>query len=144
MQTFEHRIAIPAPPEQVWQALLDFRGWAAWSFVRPVASRVDLRVGGRFPLRIHLRRGVVVPARARLVAVEPGRALVWKGGARGLFTAVHGFELAPDGAGCTVRHHERFDGALSAAVLRLLGPGHAARYAEANEGLARRVVSSRP
>lgn len=136
---FEAVIQISASPGEVWRVLTDLASWERWNTVVPRRPRQQLAEGGRFPLRLSVA-GLRVPARARLVRVEPERALVWRGGVGGLFTAEHGFELEGDGQITALRHFEVFRGVLKRPVLALLGPYHAQMYERVARALAEQVT----
>jgi hypothetical protein len=66
-------------------------------------------------------RGLTVPVLT--LAVEPGRELCRRGGARGLMTGTHYFKLEPEGDAATlVIHGERFAGPGVPLLWPFLGP----------------------
>jgi hypothetical protein len=137
MKTFATRFELPQPPEAVWAALTDFAHWAAWNPVIP-GVRGAPGPGARLTLALvspvlPLRRPL--PVRVRVVAFEPCRALRWKGGVPGLFTAEHGWTLEPTGAGTTVLHEECFRGLLVPLLARRLDRTLPASYEVMNAGL---------
>ena len=138
MPTISTSIQIDRPPAEVWQVLLAFEGWPAWT---PMTVRMEGRpeVGAPVRLQSVLREGGrQIPARARLLVVEPSRELRWGGGLGGLLWIEHWFGLSPEGAGTRVEHTERFEGLLARPGVRLLGLGPGI-YQRALEGLKRRV-----
>jgi uncharacterized protein YndB with AHSA1/START domain len=94
---------ISAPPEQVWEAVTDFRRMAERSpeLVRMIPLKPGgLKVGQQY-LGINRRKAVVWPTRSVVSVVEPGRAVAWdtrSSGARWIY------ELEPDVEGTRVVH----------------------------------------
>lgn len=131
---FEAEAVIDATPDAVWAVLADLPGWDRWNTVVPVAPP-PLAPGVALTLALS-RRGRTVEVGVRVIVFEPARRLAWRGGVPGLLTAVHGFDLRPEGAGCRIVHHETFRGLLAPLLPWVLGPGHAARYAAVHERLA--------
>jgi hypothetical protein len=136
-RSFRAELHVPASPDAVWAVLAELSGWARWNTVVPV-DLAPLAPGSTLPLRLRVA-GRTLVATTRVVACEPGRALAWRGGVPGLFTAVHGFDLLPSGDGTTIVHHETFRGPFAPLFLALLGPGKEARYGEVNARLAAEV-----
>jgi hypothetical protein len=113
MTAIETTIDIAAPPERVWDILMDFAAWPAWNpFIVEMAG--DAVIGGR--LTAHIvppgQRGMVI--RPRVVALEPGRHFAWQGHflVPGLFDGRHAFRLEPIVNGTRFHHGESFGGLL--------------------------------
>jgi hypothetical protein len=138
----EDHLSTEASPAEVWEVLLDTARWGEWNTLLAEVPE-GFETGAPLSLVIRLG-GLHIPARARLIAVEPERQLVWKGGVPGLFRARHGFDLAPalDG-GTVIRHHETFWGMLHRPLLRALGERQRQVYRRVNEGLAAAALSRR-
>jgi hypothetical protein len=145
MKTYLTRFEVPQPPDAVWAALCDFAQWAAWNPIIP-GIRGAPGPGARLTLSLvspvlPLRRPL--PVLVRVVAFEPGRALRWKGGLPGIFTAEHGWQLESAGAGTAVIHEECFRGLLVPLLARRMDRTLPASYDAMNAGLqsfaARRV-----
>lgn len=116
MTTFEARTDIDAPPDRVWARLLDLAAWPTWdsSLERVEGSIVP---DGRVTLRV---AGNPRPFRLRVVALEPDRRLVLRGGMPlGLFSGTRVYSLEPvadSRTGFTMR--ETYAGALAPLVTR--------------------------
>lgn len=137
MRRYEHTHRVNASPAEVWAVLCDLAGWPRWNSIH---GRAPEGLSAGAPLRLTLFvAGRSVPARAAICRYEPERALIWQGGVPGVFQAVHGFELQPDGDGCRVTHHESFTGLLVPLGLALLGSEQDAMYGRVNAALARVV-----
>ena len=95
MRAIETGIEIAAPPWRVWRLLTDFDAYPAWN---PFLTRIQ----GRPEKDARLRVRVEAPGRSalvltpRVVAVETGRELRWRGRLLvlpGLLDAEHAFHL---------------------------------------------------
>src|SRR5918995_1652331 len=80
MHAIKTGIDIAAPPWRVWRVLTDFDAYPAWN---PFLIRVQGRPaeGARLRVRIEIpgRRRSASTLKARVVALETGRALRWRG-----------------------------------------------------------------
>jgi uncharacterized protein YndB with AHSA1/START domain len=103
---------IAVPPDQVWEALTDFRRMPDWSpeLVRMVPLKPGgLKIGQQY-LGINRRKAVVWPSRSVVAVVEPGRSIAWdtrSSGARWIY------ELEPDGEGTRVLHRRPVPGGIT-------------------------------
>jgi hypothetical protein len=135
---------IDAPPERVWGVLTDFAHYPEWN---PFLLRAEgeVREGARVRVRASSPRGPgkTLGFSARVVRVEPARALVWRGGVPGLLHGEHSFQLVPEGAGTRFVHSEVFTGALSLLLPSGLKAKMERAYAGMNEALARRAAAAR-
>lgn len=108
----EETVAIAAPPQRVWEALTDLACWERWSTVLvPTGAEPGacLAAGGDFSCCVR-PLWFRVPFRARVLAAEPPRRLLWHAGAWGV-RARHEFLLADDGKGGTLfTSRERLSG----------------------------------
>ena len=95
---------------------VDFPSWRVWmppSF-RPLKGPAGaLAVGDS--LRFRIRAGVLpVIAAARVVRLEPGREITWRGGVPGVLVGEHSFHFEDAGSGTTrVRSEETWSGAIA-------------------------------
>jgi hypothetical protein len=106
-------IEIDASPEVVWNVLTDFARYPDWNpFIRSVSGVVA--VGEMLSFVVATGPDTTVATRARLLALEPHRRLVWGGGMPlNLFRGEHRFEIEPVGTGVRFVDSERFTGPLS-------------------------------
>jgi hypothetical protein len=107
-------IDIAAPPETVWEVLVDFASFPAWN---PFITQAEggLEVGGRLTLRMQPVGGSAVTLRPTLVEVVDAQRLRWRGrlGVPGLFDADHLFTVEPRGAAASrLVQQEHFSGLL--------------------------------
>ena len=81
MSTVTASIQIAAPPEEVWQTVMDPHRLGEWVSIHRGLRYADAgppRVGFEMHQRIHLR-GVSMDIHWRLVACEANRRAVWEG-----------------------------------------------------------------
>ncbi|KAB1192716.1 SRPBCC domain-containing protein [Haloferax sp. MBLA0076] len=136
-------IEIDAPPERVWDTLVDFDTYDEWNPFMRIAGRAN--VGAT--LVVHLR-----PPGGRESVFEPDvtkcekhREFRWLGHlfVPGLFDGEHQFRLEPLDGGTKTRfvHAETFSGILAGLVLRFIGDKTKAGFEAMNEALKVRVES---
>jgi hypothetical protein len=121
MQAVETGTDIAAPPWRVWRLLTDFDAYPAWN---PFLTRVQGRPEEGARLRVRVEppgRGSALTLTPRVVAVETGRALCWRGRLLllpGLLDGEHAFELEwlAEGRATRLRHAARFTGLLAPFV----------------------------
>lgn len=107
---------IEAPPQRVFDTLIDVASWPTWmprSFVPILRSDTasPLRLGDRIKVKV---AGGPLPTTIRVSKLERPNVLAWRGGVRGLLWAEHRFVLEPVGERRTrVRSIETWRGALS-------------------------------
>lgn len=106
--TIHKELRLPQPPEQVWRAIADRDGLAAWMF----PNDFEPRVGHRFTFRVPANErfdGLTVAC--EVLELDPPRRLAfsWSAGGPVVDTRVT-FTLAPDGAGTRLTlDHSGFD-----------------------------------
>jgi len=109
-------IEIDAPPERVWDVLLDFESYPQWNpmFPKLKGSRA---VGSRLRGKLKVG-GLTIPLQAKIVACDPNRELRWIGKGPGL-TGEHAqlVESLDNGTRTRFVQHEVFTGVLT----KLLG-----------------------
>ena len=120
MKELRTELEIAAPADRVWIALTDFASFPLWN---PFIRRVDgeLRVGARLTVRIQLPNARSMTFRPRVLKVEPGRQLRWRGQLvmRGLFDGEHIFAIEPLGPRrARFVHREIFTGLLVPLLAR--------------------------
>lgn len=134
-------IEIDAPPERVWDVLVDFDHYDEWNPFMRIAGRANLGA----TLVVHL-----VPPGGRESVFEPDvtrcekhRELRWCGHLvlPGLFDGEHRFRLVPLDGGDRTRfvHAETFSGVLAGSVLWYIGDETKAGFEAMNEALKIRV-----
>ena len=113
MNTLVTDIVIAAPPEAVWEVLVDLRSYAEWNpFI--VEARGRVQRGGALRLRMAPPGGRAVTLKPRLTVVVEAEILEWVGsvGFPGLFSGRHRFELHRTKNGTHLVQRETFSGAL--------------------------------
>ncbi|MBD3241838.1 MAG: SRPBCC domain-containing protein [Chitinivibrionales bacterium] len=106
---------IAAPPRRVWDILSDLPHYAEWNpYMRD--ARGELRKGRRLRVKLEPVPGSgTLTVHPRLVRVEPGREIVWRGGflVPGVFSGVHTFRIEPSTPELTrFVQEEQFSGIL--------------------------------
>jgi hypothetical protein len=114
MQQLDAFADIDAPPEKVWAVLTDFSSYPEWNpFI--VRASGTLRVGERLNVTLQVPEMKAVSFKPRLLDVEPGHLIRWKGVTYlpGLFDGRHALsvEPLPDGRS-RFRTHEDVTGML--------------------------------
>src|SRR5213594_4362456 len=120
MKELRTEIEIAASANRVWATLTDFSSFPVWN---PFIRRVDgeLRVGARLVIRLQLPNARSMTFRPRVLKVEPGRQLRWRGQLvmRGLFDGEHIFAIEPLGPRrARFVHREIFTGLLVPLLAR--------------------------
>ncbi|MCB2224808.1 MAG: SRPBCC domain-containing protein [Actinobacteria bacterium] len=106
-------IAIDAPPERVWDVLMDFAAYPEWNpFITAISGEAAL--GERLAVTLTLPTGKTMRFSPEVTVCEPQRFFRWHGkvGVRGIFDGHHSFRLDPTQRGTRVEHAERFTGLL--------------------------------
>jgi hypothetical protein len=114
MKTLHAEVEIEAPAERVWQVVSDFAQYAEWNpFI--VRAAGEQRVGGRLDVTIVAPGMKPVGFRPRVLDLEPGRLIRWKGEYKipGLFDGRHALIVDPlDGGRARFTTHEDVTGIL--------------------------------
>jgi len=135
------QIEVNASTEHVWSILMDFPSYAAWN---PMLRSVEGQpvVGAILDVFIQLREGRKMRIRPRVLVVDQGRELRWKGRllVPWLFAGDHSFvlETMPNGH---VRLHqsEVFTGLLVPFMHRFLAGATTDGFVAMNRALKRRA-----
>jgi len=109
----DEEIVIGAPPQRVWEILVDFPAHQEWNpFLR--FDHGSTVVGERLAIQITLPGRDPMRFQPRLVACEPQRRYAWLGRAPipKLFDGQHEFGLDPVPDGTRLRQFEVFRGIL--------------------------------
>lgn len=133
-------ISLPAPPERVWDVVMDPRRLGDWVTIHRRLGEVDggpPRAGYEMEQHIHLR-GVRLTVHWTLVECRPGELAVWEGRGPARSHAHTIYRLRPDGDGTRLDYENEFRaplGPLGAVASRALVGGIPQR--EANRSLER-------
>lgn len=129
-------VRIEAPVSTVWRVLMDVEAYPEWN--PAVQFHTPPTPGRRVRMTVRLfGRRLNLPV--LILAVEPGRELCWRGGARGLMMGTHYFKLEPEGDAATlVIHGERFAGLGVPLLWPFLGRELRAFYERINVALKSR------
>jgi len=113
VKIIEHTIDIPAPPEAVWDIIMDTAAYADWN---PFLTMHEppKAVGDHLRITVHPGRRTMT-FRPTVTVYQPRQQIAWLGGflAPRIFDGAHSFalELLPDG-GTRFRQREVFRGLL--------------------------------
>lgn len=140
-RVLETDVDIDAPPQQVWDALLDFPGWKEWNSFIP-------SVEGTLEVGAHLRIKVVPPGRKpmefkpEVFVVRPCAEIVWGGSFLWItYRGDHAFLLEPLAGGRTrFRQRERFRGPMILFMANMIKDTEKG-YRQMNQALKQRVES---
>ena len=104
-KTFRVEITIPAPPEAVWEVLMDTGSYPQWN---PVFVEVaGIYAEGKEVLnRVRQPSGEVLEMTATVETLVPGAELRQSGGIPGVLTFDHRWLLEPANGGTRVIQHE--------------------------------------
>lgn len=123
-------IDVKAPPEIVWQLLIDAQNWARYfppeDQVRILTGEPQLAMGTRYS-----RVTVGFPMSLQVTEFEPFRRLAWATTVDGDETgssAYHGWVITPTAEGCHVLTEETQQGAFFLEELGRKNPGALYRY----------------
>ena len=114
MQLLEASSEIDAPVARVWDVLADLASYADWNpFI--VAAEGELTVGEQLKVTIRAPDRPAVTFKPRILALEPGDLITWKGQwlLPGLFDGRHTLHVEPLGdSRCRFTTHEEVTGIL--------------------------------
>lgn len=136
-KTFLVEIWVPAPPEAVWEVLIDTRAYPQWN---PVFVEVDgtYAKGETVLNRVREPSGVILEMTATVETFLPNAELRQSGGIPGILTFNHRWLLEPADGGTKVIQHEVDRGiGLWFWNSDWIEPA----YAATNDALAKRVQS---
>jgi len=98
-----------ASPSEVWALLANVGGYAAWNSTITRASGTD-SLGEKLELEVPLAPGRVF--RPKVVAVDPGRQMVWSDGFAPMFRGTRTYRLEPTPRGTRFAMTEVFTGIM--------------------------------
>jgi len=132
-------ITIAAPPEKVWEILMDFPSYGDWN---PFVTAIDgeSKVGEQLAASLRLPGGKTRGFKPKVTAVEPERLFQWFGkvGFDALFGGRHSFRLSPTEHGTRFEHSERFTGVLASMMFSMMGRRTEAGFRAMNDALKAR------
>jgi hypothetical protein len=116
----ERKMEVKAPAAKIWEQLMDVASWPEWKPFVPkarIASGYDsLTCGAKLKMSIVFGGAASIPLSVTISEFDKPSRLAWEGGAKGLFHAVHGFELKDQGGSTLVTSREDFSGVLLPVV----------------------------
>ncbi|MGH9269850.1 MAG: SRPBCC family protein [Ilumatobacteraceae bacterium] len=133
-------IDIEAPPEVVWEILVDLQRYPEWNpFL--VSARGTVAVGETLTNRLQPPNGKPRTFTPTVTIVDPPRTLEWLGhlGFRGIFDGRHRFELIATPSGTRLTHAEHFSGLLVRFLRRSLDDHTATGFMAMNNALKARA-----
>ncbi|KAB1186975.1 MULTISPECIES: SRPBCC domain-containing protein [Haloferax] len=132
---------IDAPPERVWDVLVDFDRYDEWNPFMRIAGRANM--GATLVVRLMPPGGRESVFEPDVIRYEKHREFGWLGHlfVPGLFDGEHQFRLEPLDGGTRTRfeHVETFSGVLAGLTLRFIGDETKAGFEAMNEALKIRV-----
>jgi hypothetical protein len=118
MKGFESRVTIEAPPEAVWEVLLDTARWPEWD---PFCDAIDGQPALGTKLKVYRK---LSPGRAfpvKVTTLDPPTRMVWTGGMPlGLFRGERTFTLTAAADRTDFELREVFSGPMLALIGRSL------------------------
>lgn len=149
MSTVTASIDIDAPPEQVWETVMDPRCLERWVTIHRRLLHADKgppRVGFEMEQAIHLR-GVTLDVHWQLVECDPPRRAVWEGRGPARSRAHTEYLLSGNGGGTRFDYHNEFRaplGPVGALVSRALVGGIPVREANRTLQALKRQIEQQP
>ena len=133
-------IDVGASPKRVWDALVQFEGYEAWT--QAVRIRGDLKPGGKMDYGILLRRGRISPFYFNLpgnvVALEPLESLSWEAGLERVLHMKFAIHVNPRPDGARVRQSVEISGLMARLIGRHLGRVFGAHFDRISRDLQER------
>jgi uncharacterized protein YndB with AHSA1/START domain len=134
---YETSVLIAAPPERVWEVLVDVERWPEWTASMSRVERLDegeLRVGSR----ARVKQPRLPPSSWTVTEVDPGRSFTWRSRSGGVTSeGRHRVEATGEGARATLTFRQT---GLLAGPIGLLWGRQIRRYVEMElAGLKRRA-----
>lgn len=139
--TLSTSVDIDAPPEKVWEVLVDREAYPEWNpFI--VSSTGGLKEGGTITNVMRDADGSETEFTPTVLVVKPDRELRWIGSLSPglLFDGEHFFRLTERGAGTRLIHSELFTGALVPPMQSWLDDGTLRQFNAMNKALKQRVA----
>jgi hypothetical protein len=118
--TVEKSIEVEAPAAEVWNAMMDVKSWPQWKPFMTKASVAggyqSVTCGTKIKMSVMIGGPASVPLKVTVVDFQKPSRLAWEGGVKGIFHAIHSFDLVDQGGKTRVTSRETFTGALLPAV----------------------------
>jgi uncharacterized membrane protein len=134
----EHEIEIAAPPERIWEVMIDVERWPEWTSSMITVERLN---SGPFSVgsRVRIRQPRLAAAVWTVTRIEPGRYFEWRSVLPGL-TSIGGHRVEAQGSDRSrVRLSVEWKGVL-APLINLIYGDLSRRYVDTEaEGLKRRA-----
>jgi hypothetical protein len=141
-----HTVDIDAPPERVWDAVVDFAGYSAWNTQLAYLAG-EVKPGGQLHLKLSVEGTTPYEFKPVISHFEAHRRFAWiaRTGLPRLFDGEHFFELERLPSGATrLTNREEYRGVLSLVMERLPMMASApAGFEKMNLELKRYVEQSR-
>src|SRR6267142_4174020 len=108
--------SIAAPPQRVWELLVDAPGYKGWkASVVSIEGPIELGRTIKLVSAVNPGRTFVL----KVAAMDPPHRMVWAGGMPlGLFTGTRTFVVEPAGAGCRFSMSEVYTGLMSGLIFK--------------------------
>jgi len=135
-------IGIAAPPQRVWEILMDFPAYADWNpFVTSIGGAPQ--VGERLEVSLTLPGGKVMGFRPTATVLDSERCFQWLGkiGIKGVFDGRHSFRLSASENGTHFEHSEQFTGVLQWMMSGKMRRRTEAGFRAMNDALKHRAES---
>ena len=133
---YQTSVLIAAPPERVWEVLVDIERWPEWTPSMTRVERLDdgeLRVGSR----ARVKQPRLPPSSWTVTQLDPGRSFTWRSRSGGVTSeGTHGVETSGEGSRATLIFRQT---GLLAGLIGRVGGRIIRRYVEMEvTGLKRR------
>ena len=132
-------IDINAPPQRVWEVLIDFPAWREWNpFIPSITGKLE--AGERLQITVSPPGMKSMQFKPEVFAVRPGKEIIWDGNfLLFVYRGDHAILLEPLPSGGTrFRQCERFWGPMVLFMGRMFQPTEQG-YHQMNHALKRRV-----
>jgi len=144
MRELYTEIEIGAPPDRVWDILVDIEQWSEWNAFIPEISG-EVSVGSKLSIRVAPPGGKAMSFRSTVTCVQDNRDFIWVGTipVPGAFRGEHIFELRPiEGDRTKLIHREEFSGWMLPLLWGSIHEGAQAGFEQMNEALKARVEAA--
>jgi hypothetical protein len=131
-------VDINAPPEHVWEVLLDFPAWKEWNpFIPSVTG--TLKKGARLRITVIPSGRKPMEFNPEVFVVRPYEEILWGGSFLGVvYRGDHAIFLEPRPGGTRFRQRERFRGPMVLFMSRMIEATEQG-YHQMNQAFKRRV-----